>query len=118
MGFQLSDMAALDLSVAMTTATDRQLAVHLHKPRRQEDLAFAYWVPSRGSRRYTAIITALVLPEEGERILRGNVAFLAGYLDKSLGHAWQQSREGSSQEQQSKTGSAQDATLRGLWSAP
>ena len=84
MGFQLSDFAGLDLSVAMTAATDRQLAVHLHKPRRQEDLAFAYWLPSRGSRRYTAIITALVLPEDGERILRGNVAFLPGYLDRVL----------------------------------
>lgn len=84
MAYQLSDFDGLDISVAMTAATDRVLADHLHKPRRQEDLTFAYWRPSRGARRHTAVVAQLLLPREGDRELHGNVAFLPQYLDRVL----------------------------------
>jgi hypothetical protein len=84
MAWQLSDFAPFELSVAMTAEMDRTLGQHLHKPFRQEDLAFAYWVPSVGQRRYSAIIARLALPQDGERILQGNVAFRAEYLDRVL----------------------------------
>src|SRR5450759_1894236 len=84
MAWQLSDFAPFELSVAMTAEMDRTLGQHLHKPFRQEDLAFAYWVPSVGQRRYSAIITRLALPQDGERIIQGNVAFRAEYLDRVL----------------------------------
>ena len=84
MAYQLSDFVGLDLSVAMTAEQDRLLGTHVHKPNWQEDLAFAYWRPSRGSRRFTAVITELVLPEEGDRVLQGNVAFLPRFLHRVL----------------------------------
>ena len=40
--------------------------------------------PSVGSTRLTAVLTELVLPDEDERILDGNVAFTAGYLSRVL----------------------------------
>ena len=84
MAYQLSDFAGLDLSVAMTAEQDRLLGTHVHKANGQEDLAFAYWKPSQGSRRFTAVITKLVLPEAGDRVLQGNVAFLPQFLHRVL----------------------------------
>ena len=78
------NVTALDLSVAMTAEHDEVLRGHLHKDARQEDLAFAYWRPSVGQHRYTAVITELVFPEGGERVLHGNVAFLPQYLRRVL----------------------------------
>jgi tRNA A37 threonylcarbamoyladenosine dehydratase len=72
------------LSVAMTATTDRALAAHLDKGPRQEDLLFAYWRPSEGETRTTAVIKELVLPRERERILQGNVAFTNEYLQRVL----------------------------------
>ena len=84
MAYQLSDFEDIEISVAMTARHDAVLGEHLHKADRQEDLAFAYWRPSEGQRRFTAIITKLILPEEGDRILQGNVAFYPQYLDRVL----------------------------------
>jgi hypothetical protein len=70
--------------VAFTATTDRELAAHLDKGPDQEDLCFAYWRPSRGRKRLSAIIHEIVLPREGERILQGNVAFTADYLERVL----------------------------------
>ena len=85
MAYQLNDFEGFTISVAMTAQDDAVLGEHLHKEARQEDLAFAYWRPSVGKQRFTAVITRLVLPEAGDRILRGNVAFLPQYLDRVLG---------------------------------
>ena len=84
MAYQLSDFADFEVSVAMTAQHDAVLDKHVHKAARQEDLAFAYWRPSLGEHRLTAVITKLVLPEEGDRILQGNVAFYPQYLDRVL----------------------------------
>lgn len=86
MSYQLPDLKDRDLSVALTAELDRALGKHLHKPRWQEDLAFAYWRPSRGTNRITAIVQEVVWPESGERLLRGNAAFLPQYLDRVLGN--------------------------------
>ena len=86
-GYQLEDYENLVLSVAMTEPTDSSLARHLDKGPRQEDLTFAYWRPSRGATRYTAIIHDIVLPGDGDRILQGNVAFTAEYLQRVLNGA-------------------------------
>jgi hypothetical protein len=73
-----------DLSVAMTPLVDSELRQHLDKGPRQEDLAFAYWRPSVGARRISAVLEQVVLPDEGERILQGNVAFRPEYLHRVL----------------------------------
>ena len=87
MAYQLTDFTNLELSVAMTAQHDSILSEHVHKEARQEDLSFAYWRPSEGRQRFTAVITDLVLPREGERILQGNVAFLPEYLRRVLAEA-------------------------------
>ena len=84
MACELNAFANLEISVAMTAQDDRILGKHLHKERRQEDLAFAYWRPSRGARRFTAIITKVLLPREEDRSLHGNVSFKPEYLRRVL----------------------------------
>lgn len=51
--------------------------------RRQENLCFALWRPSRGAKRLTALVHELVLPQEGELELDGNVSFSGAYLDRA-----------------------------------
>lgn len=85
MVYQLGDIAPFDLSVALQATLDRKLGEHLHKPGLQEDCAFAYWRPSEGATRYTAIVTEVVWPLPGDRTLQGNVAFLPEYLERVLG---------------------------------
>ena len=80
MAGQLTDLDTYEISAAMTAEFDAVLADHVHKEARQEDLTFAYWKPSVGLQRYTAVVTALVLPREGDRVLQGNVAFHSQYL--------------------------------------
>lgn len=83
-GYQLDEFEHVELSVAFTAALEEWLNRHFIKDEVQEDLTFAYWRPSRGASRYTAIIHDLLLPEEDERILQGNVAFTAEYLARVL----------------------------------
>lgn len=83
-GYQLADFEACDLSVAFTADLDRQLAEHFAKDAIQEDVTFAYWRPSEGANRYTAILHELALPTSGERLLQGNAAFTADYLARVL----------------------------------
>lgn len=84
MPYELSDFANFSLSVAMTAQDDTTLGEHVHKGPKQEDLTFAYWRPSVGEARFTSVVTDLVLPEDGDRILQGNVAFLPQYLHRVL----------------------------------
>lgn len=74
----------VQFSVVMTKPRAEQLLAHLDKGPRQEDLTFAAWRPSQGTRRYTAVLGRLILPEEDERILQGNVAFTSEYLRRAL----------------------------------
>lgn len=83
-GYQLADHHDVDLSVAMTGELDRALGQHLDKGPHQEDLTFAYWKPSRGAERYTAILQRVNLPENGDRHLQRNVAFTSEYLTRVL----------------------------------
>lgn len=76
-----------DLSVAMTAETAAALAAHLDKGAHQEDLIFALWRPSPGNERYTAILTELIYPEDGDRILEGNCSFTPDYLLRVLERA-------------------------------
>ncbi len=74
-------------SVAMTENMDNELAAHLDKGPHQEDLTFAFWRPSVGDVRFTAIINKVTLPRDGERILDGNVSFTGPYLERVLAEA-------------------------------
>jgi molybdopterin-synthase adenylyltransferase len=83
-GYQADDFAEVELSVALPREVDRQLIQHFTKDFDQEDLTFAYWRPSPGAERYSAIIYSLNLPSDTERRLQGNVAFTAAYLARVL----------------------------------
>ncbi len=72
------------LSIAMTETLDDQLREHLDKGPDQEDLTFALWRPSWGRTRLTAILQRLILPEPGDRMLHGNVAFTPDYIQRVL----------------------------------
>jgi hypothetical protein len=83
----LDDYSKFDISVAMTGDLDERLRTHLQRDPGQEDLTFAFWRPSVGTARYTCIVTELLLPDDDERILRGNVAFTSAYLRRVLAAA-------------------------------
>lgn len=87
MGYTVQEFDHYELSVALTGDTDANLAEHLDRESGQEDLTFAFWWPSVGAQRYTAIVDTLLLPQEGERILQGNAAFTSDYLRRALGSA-------------------------------
>lgn len=76
-----------EFSVALTGDLGRQLAHHLERDGQQEEITFATWRPTSGSHRTTALLTRLLLPEPDERILHGNVAFTADYLQRALREA-------------------------------
>lgn len=70
-------------SVAMPAAIHRELQAHLVREDGQEDLAFALWRPSCGQARDTALVTRVMLPEEGDRNVHGNVSFNPQYLERA-----------------------------------
>lgn len=76
--------ADTELSVAMPAAVDVALQAHLNKGAFQEDLTFAYWYPSIGFSRATAVVSEMVTPRPGDRMLHGNVAFTRSYLHRVL----------------------------------
>ena len=80
-------MSRVTHSVAMSTKTHHALAGHLlqhYVHRRQEDLCFALWRPSQGQSRLTALVSEIILPEEDERKLHGNVSFEGHYFERAL----------------------------------
>jgi hypothetical protein len=79
-----TDVPGSDFSVAMSAEVEGRLVKHFDRGLTQEDLCFAYWAPSRGHSRLTAIIRELALPVEGDRILQGNVAFTVRYIERVL----------------------------------
>ncbi len=73
-----------ELAVVMTGDLDRQLREHFAHDGLQEDLTFAIWRPSIGSRRMSLVLDQALLPDEDERILQGNVSFTSDYLSRAL----------------------------------
>ncbi len=75
-------------SVAIPSDVNDKLVRHLlqhHKNgKRQEDLCFAIYHQSKGTNRFSGLIKDLILPEDGERVLQGNVSFTADYYCRAL----------------------------------
>lgn len=67
-------------SVALSTEVHRSLQRHLLRADRQEDLCFAIWRPSYGRGRSSALISDLVMPQEGERHVHGTASFESAYF--------------------------------------
>lgn len=77
----------MKLSAALCSALHAQAVEHLLRLPDQEDLCFAIWHPSQGAARYSALISELILPMDGERFLHGNASFHVSYFERSLGLA-------------------------------
>jgi molybdopterin-synthase adenylyltransferase len=71
-------------SVAIPQMLNDRLVGHLLQEEGQEDLCFAIWYPSGGSKRYSGLIHEEVFPVAGERNLHGNVSFNPEYLHRVL----------------------------------
>ena len=71
-----------ELSVAMAEGIHAHLSKFLIRKDLQEDLVFALWTPSIGSRRLTALLHTVVFPNEGDRQVHGNVSFNPNYFER------------------------------------
>lgn len=80
-------MKAKRYSVAMPASIHKEVFNHLIRKDGQEDLCFALWYPSSGRIRETALIETIILPQNGERKVHGNVGFLPNYLERVLREA-------------------------------
>ena len=67
-------------SVAMTGTTEMTLLSHLDRADGQEDICLATYRPSTGTMRFTALITAVIPPEPGDRFVHGNATITAEYI--------------------------------------
>ena len=56
----------------------------IRKGKLQEKLCFAFWYPSHGSNKLSALISDFIHPEENEYTLHGNVSFEASYLVRAI----------------------------------
>lgn len=81
----------MSFEVAFTSTADSISSEHLLRHYRhgelQEDLCFALWRPSTGQSRNTALIDEIILPQDGECVLHGNVSFEPDYLARAVKHA-------------------------------
>ena len=77
--------------VVLREVLHRQLADHLLSGLRlrgmQEEACFALWRRADGFDRYTGILGDVILPEDGDRDLHGNVTVHGGYLNRVLDSA-------------------------------
>lgn len=71
-------------SVVLTEEIHQNLFDHLIRDDEQEDLCFATYIPSEGIGRSTGILSKIILPEEDERIVQGNVGFLPKYFERVM----------------------------------
>lgn len=80
-------MSGTAYAAAWSSDLHRAATGHLLRRDRQEDLSFGLWYPSQGTRRMTAVMQRLILPEAGDRRVHGNASFLPGYFERALGEA-------------------------------
>lgn len=73
-----------NFSVIMTDEVHQKLKNHLIRCDEQEDLCFATYISSTGSKRLTGIITEILLPEKNDREVHGNVGFMPAYFERVL----------------------------------
>lgn len=71
-------------TATMTSETHQQFCAHLLRDDGQEDLCFATYVPSTGNKKFGGILMEIILPEDGERNVHGNVGFLPTYFERVM----------------------------------
>jgi molybdopterin-synthase adenylyltransferase len=78
----MESLTVRSYSIAVTETINTQLTHLLIRDDGEEDLTFALYSPSEGTRRTTALLHTLLLPQEGERQRHGNVSFNRDYLER------------------------------------
>lgn len=73
-----------EYSVAINGEINTKLLKHLIREDGDEDLCFGLYNPSTGFKRVTGIIDEVILPEEGDRSVHGNVSFHPQYYERVL----------------------------------
>ncbi|MEQ8882650.1 MAG: ThiF family adenylyltransferase [Cytophagales bacterium] len=68
--------------VAISEEIHQLLISHLIRDDGQEDLCFAFYSTSTGKTRITGVINTIMLPNEGDRNVHGNVSFNSQYFDR------------------------------------
>lgn len=71
-------------SAVFTAKLDQELQDFLIRPDGDEDLLFALWTPSQGSKRLTGIVHTPIWPVDGDRQRHGNVSFNPAYFERAL----------------------------------
>lgn len=71
-------------SAALPSVTHKCAFDHLIRNDHQEDLCFALWNPSAGQNRFSALLTDIILPDDDERRVSGNVSFTPDYFCRAL----------------------------------
>lgn len=71
-------------SVAFTQQLNRELLDFLNQSSSQEHACFCLWNPSSGKNRYTALLHEIIFPNDGELILKGDVAITDDYFLRAL----------------------------------
>ena len=74
-------------STALPSAVHIGAIEHLVRSDGQEDLCFAVWYPSKGRDRTTALVSQLILPQKGDRLVHGNASFTAQYFERAVSEA-------------------------------
>jgi len=74
-------------SVVIPDHINQQLLYHLMREDGDEEVCFALYNPGAGLLRFTAIIDEVILPEEGDRQVHGNVSFNPEYYERVLQEA-------------------------------
>lgn len=77
-------MNSASLSVAMTESVEDALRAHLLRADGQEDICLATYRPSQGRRRWTALVSDVILPKPGERAVHGNASFTGDYVLRAI----------------------------------
>lgn len=72
-----------EFAISIPDYLNSELFNHLIRRDKQEDLCFALWAPSIGNTRYSAIINELIIPEDGDRNVHGNVSFNPQYFKRA-----------------------------------
>ena len=75
------------MTLEVSGAASTHLLQHYVAGDYQEDLCFALWRPSTGSRRKTALVYEILLPRDEERRLHGNASFEPGYFARAIRRA-------------------------------
>ena len=71
-----------EFSIAIPYSINEQLKDHLIIGNEQEEVAFAFWYPSYGKNRLTALIHSIEFPNADDRILQGNVIIQPSYFKR------------------------------------